>query len=132
MLLWVLAEGIPAAAYMDDWATPHPTRTGALAQIDALETIITRPGFRFNAAKRKCSQRVVHLRLLIDTVDMPLGFDRSNSSVTKRVPAYPDGGSEHLARLGSSHGRQAWLARTGSPSRSHSHPRVVALRLLRQ
>ena len=83
MLLWVLAEGIPAAAYMDDWATPHPTRRGALAQIDALETIIARPGFQFNAAKRQCSQRVVHLGLIVDTVDMSLGFDRSNSAVTR-------------------------------------------------
>ena len=83
MLLWVLAEGIPAAAYMDDWATPHPTCEGTLAQIDALETIITRPGFRFNAAKRQCGQRVIHLGLLVDTVDMSLGFDRSNSAVTR-------------------------------------------------
>ena len=83
MLFWVLAKGISAAAYMDDWATPHPTRTGALAQIDALETIIARPGFRFNAAKRQCSQCVVHLGLLIDTVDMSLGFDRSNSAVAR-------------------------------------------------
>ena len=83
MLLWVLAEGIPAAAYTDDWATPHPTRTGALAQIDALEAIIARPGFRFNAAKRQCSQRVVHLGLLLDTVDMSLEFDRSKSAVTR-------------------------------------------------
>ena len=42
-----------------------------------------RPGFRFNAAKRRCSQRVVHLGLLVDTVDMSLGFDRSNSAVTR-------------------------------------------------
>ena len=69
MLLWVL--------------TPHPTREGALAQIDALEMIIARPGFRFNAAKRQCGQRVVHLGLLVDTVDMSLGFDRSNSAVTR-------------------------------------------------
>ena len=65
------------------WATPHPTRAGALAQIDALETIIAHPGFRFNAAKRQCGQRVDHLGLLVDTVDMSLGFARSNSAVTR-------------------------------------------------
>ena len=40
-------------------------------------------GFRFNVAKRQCSQRVIHLGLLLDTVDMSLGFDRSNSAVAR-------------------------------------------------
>ena len=48
-----------------------------------------------------------------------------------RLLADADRGPEHLARLSTSHGRQARLARTSSPGRSHSHPRVVALRLLR-
>ena len=83
MLLWVLAEGIPAhlhgqlghpSPYSD--RRPCPDRR-------PLEAIIARPGFRFNAAKRQCSQRVVHLGLLLDTVDVSMGFDRSNSAVTR-------------------------------------------------
>jgi hypothetical protein len=76
MRQWVLAAGIPAVHYMDDWLTIGDSERKVRSNMAGIHAIVASAGFGMSDEKFGFGQRLLFLGLLLDTLAMTITFDK--------------------------------------------------------
>ena len=125
---WVKGAKIPCSHMMDDWLTRGTSREEALGNLASIKALLEPAGLTFDPSKDDCSQRLVFLGVLIDTVSMKLRFDPLQARVVclllnEALALLLDGSLSSFSKtdIRSIAGKLSWYSEALQSGRLHTH-----------